>query len=322
MKVVELLAQKQAEWDELDDMIDRMSSPGTWVMKPDAILRFGTLYRSACADLALAESYRLPKELIAYLHQLVARGHNVLYRSESFQVASWWQIIFRDVPARILRDPAVWISFTIFWGLFFGSMLASIRDAEMAQKVIGNQQMTLLDHMYREKLSSNPLERTSMAGYYVFHNAGIGLQCFASGIFFGVGSLVVLAFNAFFLGSVFGYMLCGNNWQNFFEFVTAHSVFELTAVVLSAAAGLRLGWAMIDTDGLTRTESIKRQGKRALEIAAVACILFLAAAYIEGFISPSGSPYWQKLAVAGGSLLVLIGYTAGLGWKGPKGSLA
>ena len=128
-----------------------------------------------------------------------------------------------------------------------------------------------------EVMYSHPMDqetfdssRGAMTGFYLFNNAGIGLRCFASGIFLGVGSLVTLAFNAIFLGTIFGHMLRSPSSINFITFVTAHGPFELTAVVLSAAAGLRLGWAIIDTNGCSRRESLRKTAPQALETAGVA----------------------------------------------------
>ena len=82
-----------------------------------------------------------------------------------------------------------------------------------------------------------------MAGFYIQHNTTIGLQCFAWGLFFGLGSLYELLSN--------GDRSSGRSsatWRtsphaaNFFTFVTAHGPFELTAIVFSGAAGLRLGY--------------------------------------------------------------------------------
>jgi hypothetical protein len=42
-------------------------------------------------------------------------------------------------------------------------------------------------------------------------------------------------------------------------------------------------------------------------------ILFLLAALIEGFLSPSAAPYWVKLAVAAVSGAMLLFYLVGLG---------
>jgi uncharacterized membrane protein SpoIIM required for sporulation len=149
-----------------------------------------------------------------------------------------------------------------------------------------------------------------MAGFYVFNNAGIGPRCFAGGVLCGVGSLVVLAFNALFLGTIFGHMLVAPQAGNFTDFVTAHAPFELTAVVISAAAGLRLGWSILDTQGRSRMAALRHSAAEALEVAGLATVLFILAAFIEGFVSPSALPYEVKVTVALFTAALLVGYFA------------
>ena len=69
---------------------------------------------------------------------------------------------------------------------------------------------------------------------------------------------------------------------NFFTFVTAHSAFELTAIVVSAAAGLRLGWGLIDTQGQSRMSSLRREAVNGLPAVGAAVVLFVLAALVEG----------------------------------------
>ena len=196
-----------------------------------------------------------------------------------------------------------------------------IRD-DFAESVVGKESLQQVETMYAHPMDADLLEdsRAAMTGFYLFNNAGIGLRCFASGIFLGVGSLMTLSFNAIFLGAIFGHMIKSPSSENFLTFVTAHGPFELTAVVLSAAAGLRLGWAIIDTEGWSRIESLRRTSPRALEIAGVATLLFLFAAYIEGAISPSNLPYSAKAAVAVVSIVILLAYVVILGWMSERRS--
>ena len=164
--------------------------------------------------------------------------------------------------------------------------------------------------MYSKPPSSfgDDAQRSTMTGFYVLNNAGIGLRAFAGGILGGVGSLLILGSNALTLGAIFGHMFTSPQRANFVEFVTAHGPFELTAVVLSAAAGLRLGWALLDTRGWSRLESLRRTAPEALSTAGLATVLFILAAFIEGFVSPSTLPYRTKAAVAVGTAAILVVY--------------
>ena len=152
----------------------------------------------------------------------------------------------------------------------------------------------------REKLGRSD---SMMAGFYIFHNAGIGLSCYAWGIFFGIGSLWTLASNAIMLGLIFGHMATTTQAGNFFTFVTAHGPFELTAIVFAGAAGLRLGSGLMFTEGQSRLASLRREGARSLPIAGVSVILFILAAFLEGFVSASPLPYWSKASIAAGQRL-------------------
>jgi uncharacterized membrane protein SpoIIM required for sporulation len=115
-----------------------------------------------------------------------------------------------------------------------------------------------------------------------------------------IPGIFVTAFNAAFLGAAFGYMARPDvaQGQNFFHFVTAHGPFELTAIVLSAGAGLRLGLAWLLPGRWSRLAALRRTAEETLPLMGAAMAMFFLAALIEGLISPSALPYWVKASVA------------------------
>jgi uncharacterized membrane protein SpoIIM required for sporulation len=144
------------------------------------------------------------------------------------------------------------------------------------------------------------------------------LRCFAGGLILGVGGLFITVSNAVQLGAMFGYMLTVEQRDNFLEFITAHGPFELTAIVFSAAAGMRLGFSLIATGGLSRGASLRKAVGEATPTMAVAVILFCLAAIIEAFLSPSSAPYAVKAGTAVLSAAILLFYVFGLGRLGRK----
>ncbi|MFI4959819.1 MAG: stage II sporulation protein M, partial [Lysobacterales bacterium] len=140
------------------------------------------------------------------------------------------------------------------------------------------------------------------------------LHCFAAGLLFGVGRLFVLISKAAKLAAAFGYMATLPQHDNFFQFVTAHGPFELTGVVLGAGAGMRLGFALIDTHGWSRGASLRLASREAVPAACFSVILFCLAAVIEAYISPSALPYAVKAAVAVFSSGILLFYFVMLGY--------
>ncbi|WP_435018694.1 stage II sporulation protein M [Tundrisphaera sp. TA3] len=310
MRVADRLAQRESSWRELQTLLFRLDGRRIRRLPPADVLRLGELYRSACADLMLAESHDLPRDTVAFLHALVGRAHNAVYRARGFRLADWSGVVFGEVPRQLRADPALRLAFAWFWGLFLLTAVLAAARPEMAANLLGQAALDQAEAMY-----DGPVEGvrgldgdTTMAGYYIRHNAGIGLSCYAWGLLFGLGSLWILASNAIILGTTFGHMATVPQAGNFFTFVTAHGPFELTAIVFAGAAGLRLGSGLIDTRGRSRAASLRHEAARSLPIAGVSVILFVLAAFLEGFVSASALPYSAKAMIAAASALLLVAY--------------
>lgn len=314
MRVAALLEARRRNWHELELLCTDLERRRLGKLGGQQLTHFAALYRAACADLALADAYQLPAETVAYLHHLVGRGHNQLYRSRRFRLQSWLHELLVAVPKRLYSDNSLRLAFVLFWGFFLLAMYLAYRSPTFAEQIIGKEQLTGLEEMYAQPFADrDPNERAFMVGFYIMHNTGIGLQCFAMGLLAGVGGILLLLSNALQLGASFGHMATLDTRENFFHFVTAHGPFELTAIVLSAAAGMRLGFALVHTQGWTRRESLQRAAREAMPSMGAAMVLFSLAALLEGFLSPSAAPYLVKAFTAAFSSLSLLFYFVLLG---------
>lgn len=327
MKVLELLERRRKNWLELERLCDHLQSVRFGDKNSyGEMTRFASLYRAACADLALADAYQLPQNTVQYLHRLVGRARNQLYRSKSLDVAKWMKVLFEDVPQQIFNDRCIQFMFVLFWAVFLGAAFLAANNKiwpDFAQDVLGTENMENLKRMYSAKIGEENRDgnvNVHMAGFYISHNTGIGFQCFAMGVLVIPGLFIAMQ-NALMLGTSFGYMaqpeILNNEGQNFFHFVTAHGPFELTAIVLSAGAGLRLGLSWIIPRNMSRLGSLQYHSRKLMPIIPAIMILFFLAALIEGFVSPSALPYALKVATAMVSSGMLLFYFVVLGM--PRG---
>ena len=313
MKVAVLLEQRREQWLELDRLCTQLNAQRK---DPKVVSRFASLYRAACADLALADAYQLPPNTVQYLDQLVGRAHNQLYRSRHFDYRSWGHTLLVEVPQRLFADRCVQVAFVLFWATFIGSAALAYSQPDWGPQVMPEGMIEQLEHNFSESMGERSVEANyEMAAFYIFNNTGIGLRCFAMGVLIVPGLFQTL-YNALILGAAFGYMGRPDIPQgtNFFNFVTAHGPFELTAIALSAGAGLRLGMGWIHTNGLTRIASLQKTATEAMPLMGVSMLLFFLAAMIEGFVSPTALPYPVKAGVGIFSSGVLMFYFIVLGF--------
>jgi len=314
MKVAQLLEKRRQNWYELEQLCLRVGS-----LSSAEYSRFSSLYRSVCADLALAESYQLPHNTVQYLHRLTGKAHNLLYRKRTFDLRTVMDVLFQEVPQQIFRDRAVQVAFGIFWGLFvLAAGLAYMKQQfpDFAEDMITPQGIAQMEQMFHDEPDRPVEQNIEMAAFYIRHNTGIGLSVFSWGLLV-VPGLFALASNALQIGASFGYMARPDveEGRNFFHFVTAHGPFELTAIVLSAGAGLKLGMSWIAPGDLTRVDSMRKVGREALPIMGAAAVMFFFAALIEGFISPFAIlPFWVKAGVSVVSTVLLMFYFVVLGF--------
>ncbi len=316
MKVSELVQRRRKNWSELESLCDEVARRK---VSAAHVVRFASLYRAACADLALANAYQLPPNTVEYLERLVGRAHNVMYRTRELQWRHWAEVLLTEAPQRIFNDRCVQMVFCLFWGVFILSAGLAYSNAvwpTFAEDLLSMEHLDAMQENFKEPLAGRPGGTNfGMVGFYILNNAGIGLRCFAWGILVIPGMFVTL-YNAAVLGATFGYMARPDVAQrdNFFEFVTAHGPFELTAIVLSAGAGLRIGVSWMWTQGYNRIDSLRRCAPKIMPIVGACIVLFILAALIEGFVSPSAAPLFIKQGVAVLSAALLMFYFVILGY--------
>ena len=152
-----------------------------------------------------------------------------------------------------------------------------------------------------------------MAGFYVRHNTSIAFQCFALGFFLGLGTIYVLLSNGIQLGTVAGYVVAQGHEERFLGFVASHSSFELTAIVVSGAAGFVLGHAIVAPGNRSRVDALEVRGLGAVKLALGAAGMLVVAAMVEGFWSAQPLPPMAKYSAAAVLWIAVIAY---LGFAG------
>lgn len=321
----------QPVWDELDEALAQVEGKprrkkddkGRRRMDKSSqrpAARMAALYRTTCEHLALARSRDYPVHITARLEALTERGHQAIYRSSGNSLARLGQLVLLDMPQAVRSHRLyMWTALAVFGLPLVIVALLCYFDPGFVLSVQDINTVREYDAMYGP--SSSPVGRTrgagddwSAFGFYIMNNIGIAFKCFAGGVFFGLGSLFFLAFNGAFMGAVAGYLTYKGYTETFYSFVITHGAFELTAIVISGAAGLAIGHALVAPRRLTRAQALKKASADAVPLMYLAIAMLLIAAAIEAFWSSSR---WVtplvKYSVGGLCWTMVLAY---LGWQG------
>ncbi len=274
----------QGSWLELERLLGREERH----LDPE---RFLTLYRLCCEHLALAQARGFPAHFVERLSACTSRAHQIIYRQSGVSMARVAQTLMRDFPAMVRRHSAyVAAAAALLMLPTIAIGVATYLHPDLILSVVDRSTAEAFEQMYSPaaRAIGRPRDITSdwmMFGFYIKNNIGVAFQCYVTGVVFGLGSLFFLLSNGAYGGAVAGYVTSLGFGGTFFPFVATHTAFELTAIVLSGAAGLRVGRAVLLPGRLTRTAALELAARETSLIVFGAAVMLVIAAVIEAFWS-------------------------------------
>ena len=285
MKQVQFVARHQANWEALSQWLH---TPAHKRERRHAE-RFAALYRQLCHHLALARRRGYSPQLLAHLEQLMQLGHAELYRTPP---VPWYRLplfLLVQFPRTVrAHRGAMLVASALFWVPLLASLALLQWRPELADTLLDSQTLAQMEKMYdpkAERLGRDSGSDWQMFGHYIHNNISIGLRTFASGLVFGIGALMILLFNGINIGSVAGHLTAIGSGAPFWEFVSSHAPWELTAIVLSGGAGLQLGMRVLAPGRLSRGQALAAAGRDGAVIILGVVVMLLLAAFIEAFWS-------------------------------------
>jgi len=308
MKQSPFEASHAHEWEAFEKFLDRQKTFDAAEMP--------SRYRRLCQSLALAADRQYSPALVDRLNRLALRGHHALYENRRRQTQRVVEFLLAGFPALVRTEwRLVLVAALLFFGPLAGLIAVLQIFPEFVHYLMTPEQIASFHEMYdpsARRLGMREADtRLMMFGFYIWNNVRIGFQTFAGGLLFGVGSIWFLATNGVIIGAVAGYLTQIGYDESFWSFVAGHSSLELLAIVLSGAAGLRLGLAVIAPGNLSRKAALVAAARPAVRMIYGAALMFFAAAFVEAFWSPlTEVPYHTKITVGIAGWVVLLAYFA------------
>jgi uncharacterized membrane protein SpoIIM required for sporulation len=302
--------ERSEAWAELDRL---MSEAGRRPRRlgPDGVRRLGAAYRAAAADLALARRRWPGDPVVTRLEYLVGRARHLVYAAERRRLSL--REFFAIRYWRLVRERMALVG--LAWGLILVPMVVvalwAASDPPAAEGLVPGVLQGAGEA--RGDLGLPVGAQAVLAGRIFTNNIQVSFLAFAGGIAAGLGTAAVLLFNGAVVGAVAGIAFEGGSGAAFLELVVPHGVLELSVIVVSAAAGLGMGRALIDPGLRPRRLALTDEARQAVEVVLGTVPWFVLAGLVEGFVTPTAVGVAPALVL--GSALA-IAYWALVLWRG------
>jgi uncharacterized membrane protein SpoIIM required for sporulation len=300
---------RRARWSRLGTLIVEANGR-VELLAPDDVVELGRLYRGATSDLAVARRDFPLDAATDRLNDLVAAAHALVYSESPTSGRRVRRLVFSELPASVRANSRFTaISFLVFAvplvatfaiGLLLPEIAATALPAETRQHLAERRLWTDIPEGYRPLVG--PL--------IIVNNVRVAIAAFAGGLTAGALTLYLLVGNGALLGTVFavvqGYGMSGG----LLGFIAAHGPLEISCIVLSGGAGLRLAWALMRPGERSRRDALRLAGAQAIRVMLLVVPALGVAGLIEAFLSPSDAPIAAKITVGAFAALLLWGYIA------------
>ena len=315
------IAEEKPFWDELEALLDQMEQDVAFSMDLGGVTRFHFLYQRASADLARLDGFSAAPEFRQYLESLVARAfgeiHETRERPHRFAPRAWLFGRFPQTFRRHIRQFQLSLAITLV-GCLFGAaaLMFAPADKEVLlpfQHLMG----TPAERVAKEEQGADKrLEKTKLtfSSHLMTHNTQVSVACMASGLTFGIGTLMLLFYNGVILGAViFDYVTAG---QSVFlaGWLLPHGVVEIPAILLAGQGGLILAGALIGREsGLRLGQRMRRVWGDLVTLMGGVALMLVWAGLIEALFSQYHEPvlpYSVKIGFGVAELLLLVLFLA------------
>jgi uncharacterized membrane protein SpoIIM required for sporulation len=264
----------------------------------DGLEEMALRYRQVLHDHALAAS-RFPGTAAARrLQALAVEGTRRLTGERS---AGGFATFFRRTfPAAFQRQLGLLGATTalfllaVLWGLALGVLRPGI-----GLLILGPEAIQGLEEgrLWTSSLVTT-LPPSVSSSRIATNNLTVALSAWGGGVLAGVVPLYITLFNGLLLGAALGVTMHYAMAGELLRFIAAHGILELTLILVSAAAGLGLGRALVAAGDRPRAEALRDAGRDALAVLLGCLPWFVVLALVETFVSPAPAlPFAVKLVL-------------------------
>jgi len=307
MKEDRFIKENSHTWMQLEATLKKLRKKGLKNFEADELDNFIDLYNRICGHLSYSATYYKNSNTTAYLNRLVASAHGYIYTAEKSNIKNILRFFSRDFPLLIRQNIGlVALSTFLFIAGFFISFLYTSVSRDNAAAFLPPE---IYENVGNDVNSSNASwDHGIMSSMILTNNIRVGFMAFALGITLGIGSVWILVYNGFPLGTLAALANQGNWSLTFWSLILPHGILELFAIFVCGAAGLKIGYSLINPAPYSRKDSLIIRGKESIRMILGTIPIFIIAGLIEGFITPMNISEATKLVFSLFTLLLLVLY--------------
>jgi uncharacterized membrane protein SpoIIM required for sporulation len=264
-------------------------------------------------DLGYSKTFYPHSKVTQYLNGLATRIYLGIYRNKKEQasrIGLFWKtelpLLVRKYHRQILYSFIIFVLFAVM------AAFSAAHDETFVRGVMGDRYVDMTEEniakgdpfgVYKNE------NQLSMFTWIAVHNVQVSFIIFVTGLLVSLGTIWNLFSNGVMIGAFQYYFFAkGLGWQSILV-IWIHGTLEISSIIIAGGAGLVLGNSLLFPGTHKRLDSLKRGARDGLKLMIGLVPVFVAAAFLEGFVTRySTMPVWLSLSILAGSLYFVLWY--------------
>jgi uncharacterized membrane protein SpoIIM required for sporulation len=240
-------------------------------------------------DLAYAKTFYPTSRVTQYVNSLAAKIYLGIYknrREESNRLVRFWKY---DVPVAVGKHHLVVLFALIIFFVFFAvGFFSSVKEPGFVREVLGNGYVDMTEKNIRE---GNPFNVYANENSFVMwmwimvNNILVSFRYFFRGIALGVPCLFDLGKESIRLGAFEHMFYAKGLGAQAVTTVLIHGMLELTAIIITCAAGVVMGTGYLFPKTGRRFDAFREGAKDGVKMVLGLIPIFMVAAFFEGYVT-------------------------------------
>ncbi|MEO1436820.1 MAG: stage II sporulation protein M [Bacteroidota bacterium] len=292
MRETRFIEQNKKKWTEFEQLLEKKQKD------PD---KLSQLFIKITDDLSYSRTYYPNRSVRVYLNGLAQQLFYNIYKDRRNKWSAFKEFWTNTLPGVIWETRSqLLLAFLIFWLAFGIGMFSSIMEPDFLRAILGESYVRMTEAnieggdpmaVYKQ------MNEVDMFLGITINNLRVDFLAFLFGLFLGVGTIGILVYNGIMIGA-FQYFFVERDlfWESFLTIWT-HGTLEVSAIIISAAAGIVLGKGLAFPGTLSRLQAFQLSARQGLRILLGVIPITIVAGFIEGFLTRyTDAPDWLRLA--------------------------
>ncbi|MEI6310816.1 MAG: stage II sporulation protein M [Bacteroidota bacterium] len=294
MREITFIKKNAQTWKSIEEKLDQQND-----LSADET---ADLYVHLTDDLAYTRTFYPKTNTSLYLNQLASHIHRRIYKNKKEESTRFITFFTHEIPIAAYQSrKQMLLSFIFFCIAVFIGATCQHFEPNTANYILGDSYVNMTNENIE---NGNPMgvyesdNKPLMFFGIATNNIKVAFYVFIGGITCSVVTLYYMFINGIMLGAFQWFFVQKGYFWISFSTIFIHGALEITAIVIAGGAGLVLGNSILFPRTYTRKQSLIEAGKRALKIMLGLIPVFIAAAFLESFVTHKYKDISELIKVA------------------------